>query len=290
VETKRVFADLLDFPISTGGLARIAARATKALEAPYFEALGAVRTAGVVHADETPWYLRGALCWLWIAATKTLRVFKVDPRRTIEARRDFLGYTLLGVLVADRYVAYEEQPRERRQFCLAHLKRDAQALIDRGGLAKPFGERLLALIQTAFAEWRTFQQGHHDRDLMRDRLRPTWEALVDLLVEGADSEHDRVANFSAHLILRGEALWTFTEVPGCPPDNNLAERSLRKPVIWRRHSLGSQSEAGCRFVERILTTVESLRAQGRDVLAFLVDAMSAATQGRGPPSLLPAAR
>jgi transposase len=63
---------------------------------------------------------------------------------------------------------------------------------------------------------------------------------------------------------------------------------LRKAVMWRRHSLGSQSEAGCRFVERILTAVESLRAQGRDVLALLVETMSAAAQGRAPPSLVPA--
>jgi hypothetical protein len=51
--------------------------------------------------------------------------------------------------------------------------------------------------------------------------------------------------------------------------------------------LGSQSEKGFRFVERILTTVESLRAQGRDVLGFLVETMNAAAQGRAPPSLLP---
>lgn len=289
METKRVFADLLNFPISSGGLIRIAMRASKALAPIHEEALAAVRSAGVVHADETPWYLRGSLCWLWLAATEALRVFHVDPRRTIEARRGFLGHVLLGVLVADRFVAYEEQPRERRQFCLAHLKRDAQALIDRGGLAKAFGEKLMALLDTAFKEWRAFQDVHHDRPLMRQRLLPTFEALVDLLVEGADGKDDRVGHFCAHLIMRAEALWTFTEVDGCPPTNNLAERSLRKPVMMRRNSLGSQSESGCRFVERILTTVESLRAQGRDVLAFLVETMSAATQGRAPPSLLPIA-
>lgn len=73
----------------------------------------------------------------------------------------------------------------------------------------------------------------------------------------------------------------------CAPSNNAAERDLRKAVLWRNVSLGSQSEKGFRFVERILTAVESLRAQGRDILGFLVDTMSAAAQGRGPTSLMP---
>jgi transposase len=161
-------------------------------------------------------------------------------------------------------------------------------MIDRGGAAKPFGEKFVALVKTALAEHRDFRLVHHDRTLMAERLRPTVEAMADLLVEGAEGEHDRVANFSAHLIMKAESMWTFLDVD-CDATNNIAERSLRKPVMWRRSSLGSQSEVGCRFVERILTTVESLRAQGRSVLDFLVDTMSAASQGRAPPSLLPPA-
>ncbi len=189
-----------------------------------------------------------------------------------------MGEVLLAVLVTDRYVAYAAQPALRHQFCLAHLDRDGKALIARGNAAKAFGERFRALIAVAFKEYREFQEDHHDRALMRQRLRPTWAAMVALLVEGAEGAHDRVAHFCAHLIQKAESMWTFTEVPGCPPDNNLAERSLRKPVQWRKGSLGSQSEAGCRFVERILTTVETLRAQGRDVLEFLVETTRATTQ------------
>lgn len=288
LETKHVFEDLLNFPISAGGLMRIALRATKALDPAYVDALETVRRSQVTHADETPWYLRGMLCWLWLAATQSLRVFHVDPRRTIDAKKAFLGEVLLGTLVSDRYVAYMGQPAERHQFCLEHLKRDGQALVDRGSASKPFGERFVALVKTALAEHREFRQVHHDRALMAERLRPTVEAMADLLVEGADGEDDRVANFSAHLIMKAESMWTFLDVD-CDATNNIAERSLRKPVMWRRSSLGSQSEVGCRFVERILTTVESLRAQGRGILDFLVETMSAAAQGRAPPSLLPPA-
>lgn len=88
--------------------------------------------------------------------------------------------------------------------------------------------------------------------------------------------------------MKGESIFTFTKVEGRVPTNNLAEQGMRKPVMWRRGSLDSQSDWGCRFVERILTAVESLRAQGGDVLALLVETMSAAAMGRAPPSLVPA--
>jgi len=288
-ETQRVFGDILCFPISTGALSQIALRGSEAMAPLHAEALAAARSATVTHADETPWYLCGSLIWLWLAATEALRVFRVDLNRTIEARKALLGETLAGVLVSDRYVAYAGQPADRHQFCLAHLRRDGKALIERGGAAKVFGETLVAALDSLFKQWREFLDLHHDRALLRERSQTARKSMVDLLLAGADSMDRRVAEFSSYLLMKGESIFTFLEVDGCPPTNNLAEQSLRKPVMWRRNSLGSQSERGCRFVECILTVVESLRAQGRNVLDFLVALMSAESQGRAPPSLLPAA-
>ncbi len=83
------------------------------------------------------------------------------------------------------------------------------------------------------------------------------------------------------------SLWTFVRVEGVEPTNNDAERPLRRAVLWRRKSFGTQSEAGSRYVERVLTTVTTLRQQRRDVLAFLTEACAAAIRGDKPPSLLP---
>jgi hypothetical protein len=75
---------------------------------------------------------------------------------------------------------------------------------------------------------------------------------------------------------------------GVEPTNNAAERALRRGVIWRRRSFGTQSESGSRFVERILTVVMTLRQQKRDVLDYLTEACKASTLGIVSPSLLPA--
>src|SRR5829696_4416827 len=71
------------------------------------------------------------------------------------------------------------------------------------------------------------------------------------------------------------------------PTNNCAERPLRRAVLWRRRSFGTQSAAGSQFVERILTAVTTLRQQRRDVLDYLTTACAAMIRKEPAPSLLP---
>ena len=67
---------------------------------------------------------------------------------------------------------------------------------------------------------------------------------------------------TCRLLLAADAdLWRFVSIPGLEPTNNSAERALRHSVLWRRASHGTQSEHGSRFVERILTVVETCRQQ-----------------------------
>jgi len=86
---------------------------------------------------------------------------------------------------------------------------------------------------------------------------------------------------------REAALWTFVDIEGVEPTNNLAEREIRPGVLWRNSSFGTQSKAGSRFVERIMTVVTTLKQQGRNPLDYLTEACEAANRGRSAPSLLP---
>src|SRR5947199_10077 len=96
-----------------------------------------------------------------------------------------------------------------------------------------------------------------------------------------------VACFQVHARRGLEGLRTFAHVEGVEPTNNAAERAVRPVVLWRKRSFGCHSEAGCRYVERILTVVQTLRRQGRPVFAFLVDIITAHRQGQPTPQLLP---
>jgi transposase len=83
------------------------------------------------------------------------------------------------------------------------------------------------------------------------------------------------------------AFWTFIDTPGVEPTNNFAERQIRHAVLWRKGCFGTDSPAGSRFVERMLTTITSLRLQKRNVLEFITTACNAQLTGAPAPSLIP---
>jgi transposase len=76
---------------------------------------------------------------------------------------------------------------------------------------------------------------------------------------------------------------------GVEPTNNAGERSLRHAVIWRKLSFGTQSANGSRFVEMMLTVVETCRQPRRNAFAFLAHAVQAHLARQPAPALLPRA-
>ena len=69
------------------------------------------------------------------------------------------------------------------------------------------------------------------------------------------------------------------------PTNNHAERSLRGAVIYRKLSLGSQSEQGERSIERLLSASVTCRLQRRSLFAYLSDVLAAKIRGDPTPLL-----
>ena len=82
------------------------------------------------------------------------------------------------------------------------------------------------------------------------------------------------------------ALWTFANHKGVEPTNNHAERALRSAVIYRKLSLGSQSEGGERRIERLLSAHTTCRLQRRSLFAYLTDAFAAHARGDPAPLLV----
>jgi transposase len=252
------------------------------------EARLAVRQAVVVNMDETGWRQEQRRTWLWTVVTGALTVFWIDRSPGGAVVEQVLGSQFTGVVGSDRWSAYSRFPAERRALCHAHLKRDFQALVDRGGEAEPIGRWGLAEIKRLFALWHRFRAGEFDRPELRRRLIPLQARLVRLLRRGQETPDRKAAALCRELSKWWPALWTFARVEGVEPTNDVAERTPRPAVLWRKGSFGSNSEAGSRFAERLLTVVASCRQQGRGLLDFLVAAVEATLQGTAPPSLLTA--
>jgi transposase len=257
------------------------------LAAPHEEALAAVRSAEVKHADETGWKLAGKLCWLWTAATASVVAFVIHSKRSALGLTALLGAEIQGILCSDRWGVYARVPVERRQICWAHLKRDFQKIVDRGGASIWVGRRGLKIVKKVFAAWHAFQKGQSTRTQLQTELKRVVNQMNKLLVDGwIVAEEKPVVTFCQNILELEAALWTFTRVEGVEPTNNFMERLLRRAVLWRRRSFGCVSNAGCRFVERILTVVQTRRLQGKSVLNYLHDAIRASRAGQPCPRLL----
>jgi transposase len=82
--------------------------------------------------------------------------------------------------------------------------------------------------------------------------------------------------------------WYFLDHPEIPPDNNLAERTLRLAVTKRKVSGGSRSMERFQDTAHLLTVVQTCRRQERSVIEFFEQALQAMVNPSvQTPSLIP---
>jgi transposase len=283
---EEIAAAVFDAPIALGTVANLEQEMSAALAAPHQEAVAAVQAAAIKHADETGWKLAGSLCWLWGAATARVAAFVIHAKRSAKALATLLGEEIQGILCSDRWGVYDQVPAERRQICWAHLKRDFQKVVDHGGPSVQVGHQGLKIVKKVFAAWHAFQDGRVTRKQLEEQMAPIVQRMNRVLIEGLVGDDPKVETFCDNVLALEPALWTFVTTEGVEPTNNFMERLLRRAVLWRKRSFGCWSAAGCRFVERILTVVQTRRLQDKNVLDYLHDALVAHRQGAACPKLL----
>jgi transposase len=172
---------------------------------------------------------------------------------------------------------------------MVHLRRDFQAMIDRGGDGETTGRRLLSLSNRLFRHWHRVRDGTSEWSSFQEQMNRLRREVKRAPSEGSRCPCARTAAKCFEALKVEEGLWAFARVQGVEPTNNAAERALRHAVIWRRISGGTDGVDGSRFVERMLTVVATCRQQGRNVLDYLSTCFEADRRGESLPSLLPVA-
>lgn len=286
-DTAEVMADFFQAEVGLGSVSTLERRTSQAVSQPVNEAHQYVKTQPVVHLDETGWREANQKAWLWVAATTLVTLFVIRHSRGGQVAREMLNETFNGIVVSDRWSAYNWLLTLLRQLCWAHLRRDFQAFVERGGASQPIGQALLTQADLMFEWWHKVRDGTMSRTTFQDKMKSVQTKVGKLLRQGTICNHSKTAGTCRDILKREAALWTFVHIEGVEPTNNLAERQIRPGVLWRKGSFGTQSEAGSRFAERIMTVVATLKQQHRNALDYLTEACDAANWGRQAPSLLP---
>lgn len=286
-EVQEILATLCQAEVSVGSITTLEHAVSTALATPVAEAQKYVQRQPVRNADETSWREKTKRRWLWISVIPLVTIFRLLKTRGAKGAKELLGEEVWGTIGTEHYAGYHWIDPRQRQLCWAHLKREFVAWSQRTGETVRLGVALLAVEKQLFTAWYRVRDGTLTWADFQVTMLPLMTRVRSLLEEGAAGADAKVQGTCRNWLKREAALWTFVWEPGVDPTNNSAERPLRRAVLWRRRSFGTQSEAGSEFVERILTAVTTLRQQHRDVLDYLTAACAAAIYQHPPPSLLP---
>jgi len=285
------FLGAIGVQMSLGTIQAILEGTSAALATPAAEALAVVQQSAAVHCDETGFgRSKDKRWWLWVASSLTAVAFKLAAGRGRDQLGELIAPDYPGTVHRDRWKPYEVMQCAKHALCHAHLARNFQGLIDRGGNAKEIGEYLLAENNRMFSLWHRFLKDELTREGLQHEMEPVRDGMKQRLQQclGEKDQDAKARALAKDLLRQWDSLWTFVDSEGAVPTNNEAERQLRHSVLWRKGSHGIQSQAGALFVERILTVLATAAKQGLSILPYLREACLARLEGRAAPSLFPA--
>ena len=284
---------ILNQPCSTGLTVKLQNIVTDALRPAYDGLCEQLPSQPVLNIDETPTKEGANKSWLWVLVAPRFTVYRIRPNRTATILDELLTERFEGVVGCDRAKMYWRL--KRLQWCWAHLIRDFQCLIDTGPpAAQQLGRDLLKQTKLLFQHWHRFRQKQlarpdWKRTSLKRTLAPVRAEIERLLRRGLRGRHAKTAGTCQELLQHRGRLWTFLDHDGVEPTNNASERALRPAVIARKLSFGTQSAKGSRFIETLLTVIETCRQQSRNVFDFLTNATTRLSANQSAPSLLPGA-
>ncbi len=276
---------LLHQPCCPALTIKMQTQVTAALRPAYEELAAALPAQPSLGIDESPTKEAATKSWLWTFVAGVFTVFAWRGTRAATVLTEMLKDDWTGVVNCDRAKMY--WMLGRLQWCWAHLKRDFQALADSNdGVVKRLGHDLLRPTRALFRQWSRCRDGTIGRVGLKRNLEPIRQTVEGLLLRGCWSGHPQLVGMCRELYDHRQWLWTFLDHEEVEPTNNASERALRHAVIWRKLSFGTQSPGGSRFVETMLTVIESCRQQSRNVFEYVTAAVQAHMAHQPTPSLL----
>ena len=226
--------------------------------------VAAYRAAPVRHADETRWRTDGRSGYAWLFCTPTLSLFLFRATRAAAVPQEVLGeQPLAGTLVVDRYSGYNRAPCAL-QYCYAHLQREVK------DLGKEFPDTPEVGTFTATLSPLLADAMHLQRQPLSDReYAAQAEQLQQQIVATVEQPAQHLGIRQLQEIFRAhpDRLYRWVADRRVPADNNRCERGLRPTVIARKVSFGSQSEAGAKTREILMSILQTLKKRRADAPA-----------------------
>jgi hypothetical protein len=244
-----------------------------------------IRVADRVHADETSWRNDGIGHYVWFAGNENLAYFHIDRHRSSEVAKAIFGDRYEGILIRDRYAAYNGIGSEW-QSCLAHIRTKAKEIKQEHDLLPKgdkdidtdrFCNRIISFCTQACGIGSELNFGNVPWESASDIEKHLNKQLSKICKKSLAFKPAETLRY----FLTGpekNSLFTFLRHPGVPPTNNHAEQSLRHMVIFRKLSFGTRSETGIKTHSILPSLVQTARRQGVSPINFFQTLFTSDTQ------------
>ena len=257
-----LFEDMAGLKISPGGVSQALARISEWIGVEKDDILEAIRGSPQVHCDETGWRLDGKRNWLWALVNKRLAYYKIDRSRRKKVIQELLGEDFKGTLISDFYAVYLKLPYDM-QKCLVHVLRDfhTSAKADKSKEFASAHKKIKRIIKDAVrlqSRYETLPKGKYTR--LRVRIE---DRLFDFMAKGYRNKN--LQRLSKRFAQSWMDMLRFLKDPSLDWHNNFAERMIRPNVIYRNRSFGNRSDRGAEAHGTMMSIMQTLRLQGKNV-------------------------
>ena len=276
-DVQQILENIFNLPISLGLVSATEKRVNKTLASTYKDLVNQMEDSAYLHIDETGHNCRGKRGWGWMFTNRDMSILKLTSSRGKKVLESMLP-EYEGMVISDRYGAYRHFEEKKRQICWSHLKRDFERIAQsRNTLLACQGESLGNISRDVFALDKDFKTGTISRFFYKIRMRKIKKRMLHalkgiLMIPDVPHAH-RVAK---NLLDSFDMMWRFVENSEIDLTNNLAERQIRKYVIYRKKSFFTWSQRGNEFMERTLSLFLTCRLRKQNAFLKLFNIIAAA--------------
>ncbi|MEW6752592.1 MAG: IS66 family transposase, partial [Candidatus Latescibacterota bacterium] len=241
-----LLADAVGVELSLGTVHALEQATAAAVAVPVEEAEAYVQQQDTANVDETGWKEGRERAWLWTVVTRWVTIFTIAASRGSQVVKQLLGELFGGVVGSDRGSAYSYLPLRRRQLCWAHLRRELEAMRERGADSAVVATPLLAAVDRMFHWWHRVRDGTLQRRTFQGYMRPVQTQVREYLQLGQQASHAKTAAFCRKVLAAEEALWTFVRCPGVEPTNGREGPQTRRSLAPQQLRHAHPGRQSCR--------------------------------------------
>jgi transposase len=229
------------------------------------------RKSKVRHADETGWRTNGGNGYAWYFGAKEVSLYLFRLTRSASVVEEVFGAEHLeGVLGVDQYAGYNRVPC-RIQYCYAHLLRKQEDLAGEYPKSREIRNYTSAMIKLLSQAIKLRKAGLSERQYQVEAAKIKGKMLK---LSQRQAKHPAVRCWQDFYVEKAERLYQWCESAEIPAENNYAEREIRKIVIARKNSYGSQSDEGAETREIWTSVLASLKKREANPKEKLIEGLN----------------